>query len=290
MEVKLSWTNWEPWSACSASCNTGIKTKKRTCVLLGRLEDGCEGDSFEATTCSLQKCPEPEPTSWGSWGDWSKCSKSCGSGLSHRYRDCIAIIGEVVSSTNCPGESSTQSRSCNTKPCGSWSDWGEYVCNATCLNTNGWAVRRRLCLAGESVTDSCSGTNVERIPCFAEDCPEVGQWQAWGKCSEQCGGGVTRRRRLCFMKDSNIQSSECFADTMQEKPCNTEPCEEKTVRWGEWSSWNSCSKSCDEGFKQRIRTCIKNGAVTNERLCQLLADESGKAIERQMCQLTSCKL
>lgn len=48
-----SWTEWSPWSACSAECGGGVQVKSRTC---DGLIDNCEGLTKLTRPCNIQKC------------------------------------------------------------------------------------------------------------------------------------------------------------------------------------------------------------------------------------------
>ncbi|GFS05109.1 thrombospondin type-1 domain-containing protein 1 [Elysia marginata] len=60
------WGDWEPWSACSVTCNRGWRMRSRTCEDSTNgmsLSPGhCYGASQEYGTCELQQCPQPPPT------------------------------------------------------------------------------------------------------------------------------------------------------------------------------------------------------------------------------------
>lgn len=200
----------------------------------------------------------------------------------------MSFSRDILNESRCNGMN-TQTEKCNIALCGVWSSWGDYLCNATCHKPSGVATRSRICELNGKVVSSCEGNSTEDKSCEADNCTVVGAWQSWGKCSESCGTGVMRRRRGCFIRDTNIQRPDCHVDTIEEKVCNTAPCEEKSVRWGPWSQWNSCSASCGEGVKVRIRTCIKNGRLSPNVLCQLLADEHGQATEKEMCRIAPCE-
>ena len=55
--------------------------------------------------------------SWTEWTTWGECSKSCGSGVQVRTRDC-SNPPPSGNGKNCAGEASEE-RDCNTKECSS---------------------------------------------------------------------------------------------------------------------------------------------------------------------------
>ncbi|XP_066550939.1 papilin isoform X2 [Amia ocellicauda] len=64
---------------------------------------------------------------WGEWGDWGECSRTCGSGITVRYRHCISQRADR--GTNCVGPSKAF-RSCNIQDCPEGSrDFREEQCS-----------------------------------------------------------------------------------------------------------------------------------------------------------------
>ncbi|XP_076800246.1 thrombospondin-1-like [Clavelina lepadiformis] len=53
------WGPWAPWSKCSATCNTGFRTRKRKCNNPKPRYGGekCPGDHKETTACRTESCP-----------------------------------------------------------------------------------------------------------------------------------------------------------------------------------------------------------------------------------------
>lgn len=73
-------------------------------------------------------------------------------------------------------------------------------------------------------------------------------WQAWGACSDNCGGGRSYRyRQPLSFEDSEI--------VQVYRTCNTGLC---PAGWGDWSEWTQCDSSCGEGRNHRTRECTGN--------------------------------
>jgi len=53
------WTDWTEWSACSKSCDSGIKSRSRDCTQPPPQHGGqvCQGDAVETISCSDRPCP-----------------------------------------------------------------------------------------------------------------------------------------------------------------------------------------------------------------------------------------
>ena len=81
-QVCPSWTNWQPWSACTETCGGGFQRRARYCM--NGAFDACPGEPSEERTCQTDPCPR-----WTNWTEWSKCSKECGGGTTTITRQCI---------------------------------------------------------------------------------------------------------------------------------------------------------------------------------------------------------
>ncbi|XP_034288124.1 thrombospondin type-1 domain-containing protein 1 [Pantherophis guttatus] len=54
-----SWSTWQAWSSCSATCGGGIRERFRECVMPSpvHMVQGCPGRQQETSPCSLEECP-----------------------------------------------------------------------------------------------------------------------------------------------------------------------------------------------------------------------------------------
>uniref|UniRef100_A0A8C5PGP1 A disintegrin and metalloproteinase with thrombospondin motifs 7 n=1 Tax=Leptobrachium leishanense TaxID=445787 RepID=A0A8C5PGP1_9ANUR len=116
-----------PWSKCSQSCGTGIKTRDVNC---NNIRDKrilrpfhCQTVASKPRTqmpCQKQQCMEWNVTSW------SECSEDCGEGFQERDVSCLQ-----------PGRCNEYlkpsfKRSCNNHPCTTWSVAPWSRCTASC--------------------------------------------------------------------------------------------------------------------------------------------------------------
>ena len=136
------WTSWSDWSACSQTCDIGMKTRQRTCgnpspAFGGRV---CVGRDVDSQYCNnLPSCStavsvisqnsasslvRAEPKGlWGQWATWSDCSAECGRGFRTRTRRCYSSQGV------CEGGCATQFEECENKKCSDlvevtdWTPW-----------------------------------------------------------------------------------------------------------------------------------------------------------------------
>ena len=62
-------------------------------------------------------------------------------------------------------------------------------------------------------------------------------WEAWGKCSKDCGPGkTTRSRNVEVQKDHG--RADCEGEEMEETECEIVPCP-IDCEWDEWQEWGN---------------------------------------------------
>lgn len=85
--------------------------------------------------CSLDTTIEPINGVWGEWTDYGTCSRSCGTGIEYRTRECIP---PKLGGLWCGGESE-EGRLCNTDKCeGPSSGQNDFRRAYSVLNSNLW--------------------------------------------------------------------------------------------------------------------------------------------------------
>ncbi|XP_060560139.1 A disintegrin and metalloproteinase with thrombospondin motifs adt-2-like [Ruditapes philippinarum] len=163
------WNDWSTWSACSASCGNGVRTRQRTCM--GGV---CEGAEEMISTCVLSDCDtEVVQKWWSDWGQWSVCTRTCGGGMRTRTRSCSTGNStdccEYTDEESCLLEH-TQTRECINDDClGTWSDWRMWgTCSARC--GEGVQSRLREC---EPTGSNCIGGKEQSRMCYIQCPPSV---------------------------------------------------------------------------------------------------------------------
>ncbi|CAG0881635.1 unnamed protein product [Darwinula stevensoni] len=85
--VNGGWSDWGPWSGCSASCGRGVQRRTRTCNHPAPINGGapCKGADTQKIVCK-SLCPAVHG-GWSAWSTWSDCGVDC---RRHRRRTCTA--------------------------------------------------------------------------------------------------------------------------------------------------------------------------------------------------------
>uniref|UniRef100_A0A914VC25 Peptidase M12B domain-containing protein n=1 Tax=Plectus sambesii TaxID=2011161 RepID=A0A914VC25_9BILA len=288
--TSASWTSWQFWTTCTATCNGGVRERVRECRGGGGKCDSF-GSAKETQKCNQHPCDFAQ---WSDWGAWTECSFSCDGGRQTRERSCSA-----GSNHRCQGYSKEE-KPCNTAACPSisqrslpdslspstipqWSAWSTWS-RCSCFGAN--QLRRRYCdISDPAIKGFCPGAMVEQRPCSPDSCEsENGEWSGWGAwshCSKDCGAGGARiRHRMCSEPIPANRGSYCIGYSFEQEPCPLQTtCNGVPVNggWSEWSVWSACSDLCSNGQKTRTRYCSNPRPSNGGRTCD------GSDFELQPC-------
>ncbi|CAD7963524.1 unnamed protein product [Amoebophrya sp. A25] len=289
------WEEWSYWSACSATCGGGQRSRARNIEISprngGKLCDAKTMSETEA--CGTEACAEVVDCRIGEWSDWNACSCTC-NGIQQRVRHIEEYPmngGEV-----CQG-ALKEIQACNTgkvcepppgpppKDCllNEWSSWSE--CTASC----GGGVKqrsRKVATWPAYGGKGCDGVLEEVADCNEELCKEdqppkelppvnceMSPWDEWGACSAECGEGQrTRKREIAKMP--NDVGKPCEPGALYEvEKCEGTDCNTKNCEWKEWSEWGACACT---GLRQRNRE-VKQHATGKGKPCE------GPVVESKAC-------
>lgn len=107
-------------------------------------------------------------------------------------------------------------------------------------------------------------------------------WSGWSSCSAKCGGGVKERVRAVHT-EARHNGAPC-EQTSESVACGTEACDQD-CGLAAWTSWSTCSKACDGGFKLRDRH-ITTPPIGGGRCPKA---DSPSRLEYQHCNPQTCK-
>ncbi|KFP01647.1 Hemicentin-1, partial [Calypte anna] len=284
VQVHGGFSHWLEWRACSVTCGQGVQERVRLCnnPLPANGGRSCQGPDTDTRSCHNKPCPVDG--NWSEWAPWEECSKSCGQGNRTRTRTCSNPSAQHGGKP-CDG-SAVESVMCNIRPCpvawSSWLPWGP--CSETC--GKGTQTRARLCTNPAPSHDGsyCEGSDTQMQVCNKRHCPVDGKWATWGSwssCTLSCGGGSRQRMRRCSDPVPQFGGHRCEGNDIQIDFCNNNPCPIHG-NWGPWTSWGTCSRTCNGGQMRRYRSCDNPVPASGGRGC------AGADLQIQRCSTELC--
>ncbi|RXN17958.1 SCO-spondin [Labeo rohita] len=250
--VDCGWSEWTVWSACSRTCDVGIRRRYRSATNPAPAFGGhaCEGERIGLDTCSITPCFGVK----GPWSPWSECSVPCGGGYRSRTRGPVRTHGTPQ-----------QFSACNLQPCGNGSactngqEWVACVKEGLLCSDlgteDGECVALSLCRCdvdgeqykpGAIVTKDCNNCTCESgklVNCTSVKCDVDGGWSSWtpwSVCSVSCGAGLQSRYRFCSDPERSGNGLPCVGPDREDRVCAAIPCS-RDGGWSDWTSWTDCN-------------------------------------------------
>ncbi|XP_061539337.1 LOW QUALITY PROTEIN: hemicentin-1 [Phycodurus eques] len=286
VQVHGGYAEWAEWGPCSLTCGIGSQKRQRQCNSPLPANGGrhCAGSDTETRSCHGKPCQVDG--NWSEWSLWEECSRTCGHGNRTRMRTCT---NPPAQHGGWPCEGRTMEViMCSVRPCPVAGGWGPWLPWSPCSETcgKGTQSRIRLCNNPPPAFDGspCEGTDTQTQVCKERLCPVDGKWSSWvswGACSVSCGGGTKQRTRLCASPAPQYGGRQCDGNDVHIDFCNSDPCP-INGNWGPWSSWGSCSKTCNGGQMRRYRTCDNPRPANGGRAC------AGADAQIQRCKTATC--
>eukprot|EP00750_Incisomonas_marina_P017870 INCI2543.1.p1 GENE.INCI2543.1~~INCI2543.1.p1 ORF type:complete len:985 (-),score=137.41 INCI2543.1:1016-3970(-) len=144
-----------------------------------------------------------------------------------------------------------------------------------------WMPTSEHCAGTTSATQATTLPSLRTSQSSHDGC--VGDWSAWGACSESCVGGIQSRT---FLSSSTPSASDplCAHEMVETQPCSANDCPVDCV--GSWTSWDVCP-ACDSGSADgtQSRTFVElSAAVAGGAPCAVASD----SVDTRACTLSGC--
>lgn len=254
--VNCTLGDWAPWTTCSATCDSGRKTRARR--IRGDAEHGgspCMDPLMQVADCNLQDCNARGPCEVSVWSQWVGCDAT---DPTQRERKRSILKASFQSDIPC-GYALAETEGCpvveTVEPCllSQWSSWIE--CDKTC--GGGQQFRSR---SSPGNGGACLPSDLEETQaCNTQSCKtnsdldcQLGPWSAWDECSVTCGVGETSRSRQ-VARAQKPGGEGCHGFLSEVGECKLDACLKGDCLWSEWQDWSSCTCSCDGGTQTRSR-------------------------------------
>ncbi|BES98774.1 a disintegrin and metalloproteinase with thrombospondin motifs [Nesidiocoris tenuis] len=280
--AKYSWR--QKWSACSASCGHGRRTKTTQCYdnsndrpVEARFCPELRGVSYEVNTC-YKKCPQ-----WRT-EEWEPCSAICGEGFETRKVLCEGENGEILPDNNCtmyakPIHERKCKETCHNNhdegggqyEVGPWSE-----CSVTCgigEQYRNVQCRKRFChWQKPPKVQACN-----RGPCV------FGEWAygEWSSCNVTCGHGSSHLEVFCKTREGLlVPDKHCpRAKPRIVNTCYEGPCEKPRWRTEKWSACllTNCTKT------RRLYCTLGDERVDDSECADLLRRPKTTRPCKRMC-------
>ncbi|KAI7792293.1 SCO-spondin [Triplophysa rosa] len=316
--VDGGWSQWAPWSECSAPCGGGVRMRLRS-QRRSRVcrTPPCSGMKRQSKTCNTQVCLEV----------------GCPPG--RLYRECDAGDGCPFSCSQVSGHEGCYSEGCDEGchcPLNTYQHNGTCVHECPCLvdseflaSLQGVSVTPELTpdlqnitegtelMSGEELMHECSSCSCEHglWNCSLVPCPRDGglsPWGPWGPCSLSCGGlGQKSRSRRCDQPTPAHGGRDCDGPLLDTAYCQTPDCPvvsvpteepslpDEDMGFSQWSAWSQCSRTCSDSsspaLKFRTRECVRelcSGETRQDRVCNLPQCPDGGMCEGLDCVDRNC--
>ncbi|XP_077125438.1 SCO-spondin-like [Ranitomeya variabilis] len=238
------WSSWGSWTECSATCDSGIQTRNRSCSRPVPRHGGpkCQGPHIQTRECNTQLCRDSCPPHM-----MYQTAEECRRGGGACPRLCLDQTAYVECTSDCYE--------------GCYCPQGLYLQNYSCVPRNECFCYHQgeLLLPGENRTlDSCNNCTCVsgKMECGTEPCPvDCGwsSWMAWSSCSRTCNVGTRRRYRSGTNPPSAFGGQLCEGSSVAIEFCSLQPCKGAA---GDWGPWSECSVPCGGGYRNRSRVSI----------------------------------
>ncbi|XP_022815320.1 semaphorin-5A [Spodoptera litura] len=289
--VDGGWSDWGPWSTCTASGGPGCgpsggwKERHRECNNPTPKNGGsdCEGLTTERQACDMAPCEVRKATAWTPWVQIPG-NGSDGSYTEKRFKfQCrapspeqlkLSMVREDERYCNSRGRCSSEPISDNEV---GWEAWGAWeACSVSC--GGGHQRRTRRCLKH----GQCHGPSEMLQACNKLACTgEWSCWSEWSECRGECAAdassaaGHRTRARSCLSPEGCAGDGDEWA-ALERRVC-VKNCAGSEAGWGEWGPWGDCTG----GERIRKRACLA-GACLGAQLQVARCSDDNQDIDNEL--------
>jgi Spondin-like TSP1 domain/Thrombospondin type 1 domain len=279
LQVDCQVSDWSSWSACSATCGPGTRTRTRKVVMPADNDGQACPPLTETEACKDKDCAINCELS--EWSDWSACSKACGPGTKTRTR--VIKTAAAHGGQDCSMDAMSETVPCQERPCPvpckltEWQDWSE--CSTECgpgVQTRARSIETPALNGGTE----CETPMAEVKECQKKPCPVecvMSEWSEWSACSKDCGPGTQVRSRRVLTPAAH-GAEECPTDVQETRACEVKPCA-VDCKVSPWTDWSTCSQPCGPGIQTRARS-VDIDAMHGGAVCPAPMAESRPCNER----------
>lgn len=257
------------------------------------------------TGCKYVLVEAPVDGGLSKWGAYTKCSATCGGGTQQRARACNNPA-PAHGGKPCVGDL-LESRTCNNDPCptpdpsktpapvvrvnGGYSDFGPWSkCSRSC--GRGVQERSRTCSNPPPSNGgaTCAGPTTETQSCSVKACAKVVKKKIWNRyIIHWCRNMRRMYRGRCQITETCLPNGilksvgRLYLRRFQKPYVQWQrwPVSCKNGRFGAWTPYGACSKTCGGGEQIRTRACDSPAPSRG-------TDCVGPKTEYQKCNTQAC--
>jgi len=290
--------NWGPWSACDtagsgdATCGTGFHERHRSVSSSATFGGApCTGALAQVAKCESKPCNNEDTTNCEleAWGDWSTCQTNLQvvrtRQMKRETNGGFPCTGHLQDTKGCAPEAVD----CELAD---WSAWS--LCSSDCAGgrrTRMRTIAKQPLLGGKDCdadapleqSEGCLTTACAT----AQDCTFL-EWAPWSACSRSCGfvGSQTRTRSYT---PRLIDGDGCIGSTSEMRSCPDLPiCNKTDCKWGSWTEWSDCSRTCGSGQSFRQRQIAQAPFGYGAKTCDVSNMTETMPCENDPCSSPGC--
>jgi len=106
---------WEKWSACSADCGGGVRSRVREVIIPAKYGGTSCGATEESEQCNAFACDQD--CVMKEWTEWAECSKACDGGTTKRQRFVSSPATGTGKCADLWSPERLEYKVCNSEPC-----------------------------------------------------------------------------------------------------------------------------------------------------------------------------